>query len=223
MAFSSPCRYTLSQYLRPHLLEEKVLENSEEIETPFRAWRIRMFPFRCLLLLLGSLVVCGFASGQEPPAGPAPRKAASVAAEKETDKPLPAEAMAFFEKKIRPVLVAECYKCHSTEHGKKVRGGLALDTREGIRKGGDTGPVIVPGNPSRSLLIKALSHRRSRAVHAAQEEARRGGRARFRGMGPHGRARSAQWRENRLQGSRHRDRDASTGPTSRRRRWRHPR
>jgi cytochrome c553 len=95
-----------------------------------------MLRFTCRLTLFSSLVACGFASGQEPPD----------------------EAVAFFEKKIRPVLVAECYGCHSVESGKKVRGGLALDSREGARKGGDTGPVIVPGNPSGSLLIKALGH-----------------------------------------------------------------
>src|SRR5690348_766985 len=116
-----------------------------------------MFQFRCHLLLLGSLVSWGFASGQEPPSGPAPRKAASGAAERDTEKTPSAEAVAFFEKKIRPVLVRECYKCHSAERGRKVRGGLALDGREGTRKGGDTGPVIAPGSPSRSLLIKALS------------------------------------------------------------------
>jgi hypothetical protein len=121
-----------------------------------------MFRFSYRLMLFGSLVSCGLASGQEPPDGLAPRKAVAVlpavAARSGTDKAFSAEAVAFFEKKIRPVLVAECYKCHSIESGKKVRGGLALDTREGILRGGDIGPVIVPGSPSRSLLIKALSH-----------------------------------------------------------------
>jgi hypothetical protein len=60
-----------------------------------------------------------------------------------------------FEKKIRPVLVAQCYKCHSAESA-KARGGLLLDTREGLRKGGDNGPAIVPGNPAASLLLKAI-------------------------------------------------------------------
>src|SRR5262249_989169 len=48
----------------------------------------------------------------------------------------------FFEQKIRPVLVAHCYKCHATD-AKKVRGGLLLDSRAGLRKGGDTGPAVV--------------------------------------------------------------------------------
>ncbi len=61
----------------------------------------------------------------------------------------------FFEKSIRPVLVDKCYKCHSAE-ATKVKGGLLLDTREGIRSGGDTGHAVVPGNLKESLLIKAL-------------------------------------------------------------------
>ena len=64
---------------------------------------------------------------------------------------------AFFEKNIRPVLAAKCYKCHSAE-ADKVKGGLLLDTRDGLRKGGDTGPAIVPGNPGESLLIQALHY-----------------------------------------------------------------
>lgn len=68
--------------------------------------------------------------------------------------------VAFFESKIRPVLVKECYSCHSAEAAKtkKLRGGLQLDTREGIRKGGDAGPAVVPGDPKKSLLIAAMRH-----------------------------------------------------------------
>src|SRR5205823_2739437 len=61
------------------------------------------------------------------------------------------------ESKIRPVLIAHCYECHSNSSA-KVRGGLLLDTRDGIRQGGDTGPAVVPGDPDKSLLIKALKH-----------------------------------------------------------------
>ena len=68
-----------------------------------------------------------------------------------------AEDMAFFENKIRPVLVEHCYSCHSPE-AKKIKGGLLLDTREGIRRGGDTGPAVVPGDASQSLLIKAIRY-----------------------------------------------------------------
>src|SRR4051794_29498303 len=65
-----------------------------------------------------------------------------------------AEQIAFFEKSIRPVLVSKCYKCHSAE-AEKVKGGLLLDTREGIRAGGDSGHAVVPGSLTESLLISA--------------------------------------------------------------------
>ena len=64
----------------------------------------------------------------------------------------------FFEKKIRPVLVKECYKCHSAEGG-RIKGGLRVDTRDGLLKGGDSGPAIVPGNPDASPLIRAIRYR----------------------------------------------------------------
>src|SRR5437762_11436928 len=64
----------------------------------------------------------------------------------------------FFEKKIRPVLVEHCYKCHSAS-AEKVKGGLLLDTREGLRKGGDTGPAVVPGDPGKSLLVRAVRYK----------------------------------------------------------------
>jgi len=60
----------------------------------------------------------------------------------------------FFENKIRPLLVERCYECHSAE--KKQKGGLLLDTREGTLKGGDTGPAVVEGDASKSLLITAV-------------------------------------------------------------------
>ena len=64
----------------------------------------------------------------------------------------------FFESKIRPVLVANCYECHSVDASNlgKLKGGLLLDTRDGIRTGGNTGPAVVPGHVSESLLLKAL-------------------------------------------------------------------
>jgi hypothetical protein len=69
-----------------------------------------------------------------------------------------AEGVQFFEAKIRPVLVAHCGKCHSSS-AEKLRGGLRLDTREGLRLGGDSGPVIVPGRPEESLLLGAIRYR----------------------------------------------------------------
>ena len=63
----------------------------------------------------------------------------------------------FFESKIRPVLIDQCYECHATE-AKKVRGGLLVDSRDGLLKGGDSGPAIVPGKPDESLLLAALKY-----------------------------------------------------------------
>jgi hypothetical protein len=63
--------------------------------------------------------------------------------------------VAFFETHVRPILHERCFECHSTT--KKVKGGLALDTREDWMKGGDAGPAIVPGKPEESLLLKAVS------------------------------------------------------------------
>ena len=67
------------------------------------------------------------------------------------------ESTDFFEKKIRPVLVEHCYRCHSEADG-KIRGGLALDSRDGMRQGGDNGPSVVPGKIDKSLLISALHY-----------------------------------------------------------------
>src|SRR4051794_711187 len=65
------------------------------------------------------------------------------------------EQVQFFEGKIRPILTDKCYKCHSVETGKS-KGGLTLDTREGLLKGGESGPGLKPGNPDASVLIKAV-------------------------------------------------------------------
>ncbi len=74
------------------------------------------------------------------------------------ESPKPNEAgREFFEKNIRPVLVERCYKCHSAK-SEKIKGGLLLDSHGGMLKGGDTGPAIVPGEPEKSLLIKALRY-----------------------------------------------------------------
>ncbi len=68
------------------------------------------------------------------------------------------KAVAFLEKKIRPVLVQKCYRCHSVEAAKKnrLKGGLQLDTRAGIRAGGDSGAAVIPGKPKQGTLLSAL-------------------------------------------------------------------
>ena len=66
--------------------------------------------------------------------------------------------IAFFEQKIRPVLVEHCYSCHSAE-AKKLKGNLYLDSKAGWQKGGDSGePAIIPGKPEESLLIRTVQH-----------------------------------------------------------------
>ena len=64
------------------------------------------------------------------------------------------EDASFFENKIRPLLAEHCYECHSAD--KKQKGNLLLDTREATLRGGDTGPALVPGDPAKSLLLKAV-------------------------------------------------------------------
>ncbi len=63
----------------------------------------------------------------------------------------------FFEKKIRPVLVQQCYSCHSKD-AKRLKGGLFVDSLKGLTTGGDSGAAIVPGNPDKSLFITALTY-----------------------------------------------------------------
>src|SRR5262245_32137205 len=65
-------------------------------------------------------------------------------------------ALDFFEKKIRPLLSANCYNCHSASTNS--RGGLRVDDRNGLLQGGGRGPAVVPGQPDRSLLIQAIRH-----------------------------------------------------------------
>jgi len=67
------------------------------------------------------------------------------------------EVPTFFESRIRPVFVEHCYKCHSGRI-KSPKGGLRLDSREALLRGGGNGPAVVPGKPEDSLLFKALTH-----------------------------------------------------------------
>ena len=64
----------------------------------------------------------------------------------------------FFEMRVRPLLVKNCYGCHTGAH----MGGLQLDTREHILKGGNSGPAVVPGDPAHSLLIQAVQYKHER-------------------------------------------------------------
>ncbi len=68
-----------------------------------------------------------------------------------------AAELEFFEEKIRPILSEHCYRCHSRREG-ATKGSLALDTREDILKGGNSGPLFNPGNPDESLLLRAVRY-----------------------------------------------------------------
>ncbi len=68
--------------------------------------------------------------------------------------PLSAASTDFFENKIRPLLANQCMACH----GESALGGLRLDSREAILKGGATGPAVVPGDAEKSLLMQAVRH-----------------------------------------------------------------
>src|SRR2546425_7213727 len=70
--------------------------------------------------------------------------------------PSESAALEFFEKKIRPVLIDNCYNCHSANTNSK--GGLRVDDRNGLIVGGGRGPAVVPGDPDKSLLMQAVRY-----------------------------------------------------------------
>ncbi|HXG10340.1 MAG TPA: DUF1553 domain-containing protein [Gemmataceae bacterium] len=98
--------------------------------------------------------------GKDAPLSPATARGKDAPLSPRGGREVGGEGVDFFEKKIRPVLVEHCYQCHSAEAEakKKLRGGLRVDSREGLLKGGDSGPAIVPGKPEESLLIQALRY-----------------------------------------------------------------
>ncbi len=68
---------------------------------------------------------------------------------------LPADQAEFFEKQVRPILVNRCEDCHNED---SPESGLQVDSLEGLLRGGDRGPAIVPGKPGQSLIIGAVKH-----------------------------------------------------------------
>ncbi len=106
-----------------------------------RSWQ-RAARIPHLLIVLSGLLLAGtgLRAGQAPPA--AARAATSQ------------DAVTFFETRIRPLLAANCQACH----GEKAMAGLRVDSREGLLRGGETGPAIVPGDPEKSALLKAVQH-----------------------------------------------------------------
>ncbi|REK22396.1 MAG: DUF1553 domain-containing protein [Planctomycetota bacterium] len=78
----------------------------------------------------------------------------------QADKSHDAAELAFFERRIRPVLVERCYECHSAaaQQAGKLKGELLLDSRPGVLQGGPSGPAVVPGDVEASLLLSAIRH-----------------------------------------------------------------
>jgi hypothetical protein len=86
--------------------------------------------------------------------------AAAASCSLATAADISAKHTAFFESKIRPVLAEHCYSCHSEQAQEKgkLKAGLLVDSQQGLMSGGETGPALVPGKPSDSLLIKVIRH-----------------------------------------------------------------
>ncbi len=109
---------------------------------------------RCAAISIVGLVAllgcCAVAAAGEPDGA-----AEKLGTEKPTAEQLAAEK--FFEQRIRPVLAERCYECHAAS-SKSPKGGLRVDTREALLRGGDSGPTIVPGKAAESLLMQALRH-----------------------------------------------------------------
>ena len=70
------------------------------------------------------------------------------------------EKLNFFENKIRPVLAEKCYSCHSKKAAEagKLKGDFYIDMREGLLRGGESGPAVIPGQPEKSLLMQVIRH-----------------------------------------------------------------
>jgi len=81
--------------------------------------------------------------------------AVGIAQETPPRNALAPEKLEFFESKVRPILVQRCYECHS---GQESNGGLRLDYREGLLKGGDSGPALQADEPQGSLLLRAIRY-----------------------------------------------------------------
>jgi len=105
------------------------------------------------VILSGCLIAAGAvivgAAAVAPPTPSADSKA--------TTTELTPEQKQFFEAKVRPIFSDHCYKCHSSADN-KTKGGLTLDTREGLLKGGQDGVIVVAGNPDQSVIIKAVRY-----------------------------------------------------------------
>ncbi|MBL9132354.1 MAG: hypothetical protein JNG86_14210, partial [Verrucomicrobiaceae bacterium] len=68
----------------------------------------------------------------------------------------PTASADFFNQKILPVLQQKCFNCHQT--GRKMKGGLAVDSHAALIAGGDSGPSLVPGDATKSLLYVSMTY-----------------------------------------------------------------
>jgi hypothetical protein len=115
-----------------------------------------------VLLLASSPLAAQSQTGETSPASEEP----NTAPEPSTPSPAKpagqsdatAQGIAFFEKKIRPVLVEHCAECHFPQTDKEPAGGLLLNSRAASHRGGDSGPAVVPGKVDESLLLDALRY-----------------------------------------------------------------
>ena len=109
---------------------------------------MKFFEHRFIVILL----VVGLVNSVSPVDADEPSSRDQAKSEK-----LSSEQLEFFEAKIRPVLVKHCYECHSSS-SQPAKGGLSLETREAMRRGGDSGPAVVPGELDESLIISAIRY-----------------------------------------------------------------
>ncbi|MGP0062141.1 MAG: DUF1553 domain-containing protein [Isosphaeraceae bacterium] len=114
---------------------------------PHRSGRVFRTGHARWLGVVGVLVASSWVSGA---ARADEKKPAGAAA------PPSPEAVEFFETRVRPILAERCVNCHGP---KKQSGGLRLDSREAMIKGGDTGPAVVPARAEESLIVQAVSYR----------------------------------------------------------------
>lgn len=128
----------------PYIRKVNLGDPAENCGGPVGFFRIRTFLGKCvmrscvLLPLMSFVLVCGM-----------PAFVSAQPGNRDEDARLE-----FFEKKIRPLLVDNCYNCHSANTNS--RGGLRVDDRNGLLVGGGRGPAVVPGHPEKSLLLQAV-------------------------------------------------------------------
>jgi hypothetical protein len=120
------------------------------IQPVVTAMKLRVLAFTVLSAAAAAALAATAPNG--PTTQPAP--AAAVAKAPDLTKP----QLDFFETKVRPVLAANCYRCHSVEAGKS-KGGLVLDTKDGLLKGGENGTVLIPGDPAKSRFVTAITYK----------------------------------------------------------------